>query len=145
MLMLALIWVSLIVRSNTLLEKMGDGDSTAYDSVLFNSHAERDNTECEIGRRDLKMRDSDIWSHSHRMYLIGENSIYFPWYIPKDFPNKALEPEQKEKFLRFLKQKQVVLDWSVLEKQFYYILRVIFPPMADWIHKRARKNHFTAL
>lgn len=40
----------------------------------------------------MKMQDSDIWSHSHRMYLIGENSINFPWYIPKDFPNKALEP-----------------------------------------------------
>ena len=114
--LLALIWVSLIVRSNALLEKVGDGDSTAYDSVLFNSDAENDNNENEISKRDFKMRDSDIWSHSHRMYLIGENSIYFPWYIPKDFPNKALEPEQKEKFLRFLRTKQINIDWSVIEK-----------------------------
>jgi hypothetical protein len=37
------------------------------------------------------------------MYLIGENSISFPWWIPKDFPNKALEPEDREKLLTFLR------------------------------------------
>ena len=51
------------------------------------------------------MNDSDIWSHSHRMYLIGENSINFPWYVPKDFPSRALNPENKDKLIRFAKQR----------------------------------------
>jgi hypothetical protein len=40
---------------------------------------------------DISMNDACIWSHTHRMYLIGSNSINFPWYIPKDFPRDALK------------------------------------------------------
>ena len=85
-----------------------------YDGVLFNTNAEEDYTEDYIGRRKLNMVDSDIWSHTHRMYLIGENSISFPWYIPKDFPNRALDPENKDKMIRFIKSKQGTLDWTEL-------------------------------
>jgi hypothetical protein len=48
------------------------------------------------------------------MHLIGENSINFPWYIPKDFPNRALDNENREKLLKFVKTRQLVLDWSDL-------------------------------
>ena len=70
-----LILICLIVRSNSILGKMGEAHSHAYDGVLFNSEAEHDENEETVGRGNLKMRDSEIWSHSHRMYLIGENSI----------------------------------------------------------------------
>jgi len=135
----------LIVRSNSILEKMGDAQSKAYDGILFNSDAENDDSEELVGRRSLKMQDSEIWSHTHRMYLIGDNSIYFPWYIPKDFPNVALNAENKEKFLTFVRTRQVILDWSDLQKELYYVLRIVFPPMADFVHRRYRTAHFHAL
>jgi hypothetical protein len=103
LLLLVLIWISLISRSNKILESMGENNSKVYDGVLFNTDAEKDDGETEIGKGNLGMQDSDIWSHSHRMYLIGENSINFPWYIPRDFPFHALEQSNRDKFVRFLK------------------------------------------
>jgi len=115
-----------------------------YDGVLFNG-AEKDFNIKEASRGNLGMQDSDIWSHSHRMYLIGENSINFPWYITKDFPNRALDGENKEKFLTFLKRKQILLDWTESEKNVFYLANVLFPPMASWLHNNIRAQHFQAL
>jgi hypothetical protein len=39
---------------------------------------------------DFSLNDKTIWSHTYRMYLIGQNNDYFPWMIPKDFPKDAL-------------------------------------------------------
>lgn len=138
MLLLILIWISLIARSNAIMESIGKAHSKVYDGVLFTTGAEKDNQERPISKKNMCMQDSDIWSHSHRMYLIGENSINFPWYIPKDFPNRALDSENREKFLRFVKTRQLVLDWSDLQKEFYYVMRILFPPAANWLHKRYR-------
>lgn len=89
-----------------------------YDGVLFNG-AEKDFNIKEASRGNLGMQDSDIWSHSHRMYLIGENSINFPWFIAKDFPLHALEPLDKDKFLYLLKHKQAMFDWDEAERSAY--------------------------
>jgi len=124
---------------------MGDQNLKVYDGVLFNTETDYDESEELVGRRNLKMNDSDIWSHSHRMYLIGENSISFPWYIPKDFPSKALDPAHKERFLRYLKMKQLVLDWSETQKNSYLFFRIFYPPLASTIHKAMRTRHFNAL
>lgn len=45
------------------------------------------------------MKDRDIWSHYYRMYLIGENSISYPWYMTKDFPIDALQDVPKDRLL----------------------------------------------
>jgi hypothetical protein len=71
--------------------------------MLFNTSSQVEER-CIIGPTSLQIRDSDIWSHSYRMYLIGENSINFPWYLPKDFPKDALTATDKEMFLRFIRQ-----------------------------------------
>ena len=114
MLLLILIWISLIARSNAIMESIGKAHSKVYDGVLFTTGAEKDTREKTISKKNMCMQDSDIWSHAHRMYLIGENSINFPWYIPKDFPNRALDNENREKLLKFIKTRQLVLDWSDL-------------------------------
>lgn len=51
---------------------------------------------------DISMNDAAIWSHVHRMYLIGSNSISFPWYIPKDFPRDALKKSDREMLCEFI-------------------------------------------
>ena len=91
------------------------------------------------------MQDSDIWGHTHRMYLIGENSINFPWYIPKDFPEVALEKTQKQSLMEFIKNKQQVLDWTELQKDTYVAARIFFPPAASCLHYMFRRRHFKAL
>ena len=50
----------------------------------------------------MAMRDEDIWSHTHRMYLVGDNSIKHPWYLPKDFPNSALDTQDRDKLLTLI-------------------------------------------
>lgn len=57
-----------------------------------------------LGPTNLHMRDGDIWSHYYRMYLIGENSISYPWYMPKDFPSDALAEVPKDRLLQFIKK-----------------------------------------
>jgi len=139
------IWIALIIHSNWILRADKSFRSTVYDGVLFNSEAERDNSEGLTGPRNLKMHDSDIWSHAHRMYLIGDNSISFPWYIPKDFPARALSPENKDKFIRFVKTGQDSLCWTGLQKDFYLLSRVLCPPLANLIHRCCRRKHFNVL
>jgi hypothetical protein len=51
---------------------------------------------------DLSMNDAAVWSHQHRMYVIGSNSINFPWFIPKDFPKDALGRKDRDVFVKFI-------------------------------------------
>jgi hypothetical protein len=43
------------------------------------------------------------------MYLIGQNSIGFPWIIPTDFPKNALKKEDREKLVKFIDEENVKL------------------------------------
>jgi len=79
------------------------------------------------------------------MYLIGENSISFPWYIPKDFPLPALERTDKERLINFIKTKQNILDWTDVQRQTYLFCRAFFPPLAPYVHRCFRNSHFRAL
>ena len=88
--------------------------------------------------------DSDIASHTHRMYLIGENSIHFPWFIPKDFPCKALGPDLQESFFKLV-QTQDYLDWTSCQKIAYLLTRIFFPPLANQVHRSFRRRHFEQL
>lgn len=139
------LFVALISHSKWILRSDKSFRSTVYDGVLFNTDAEEDSTEAIAGPRNLKMNDSDIWSHTHRMYLIGENSINFPWYMPKDFPSRALNPENKDKLIRFIKSRQEILNWTGIQKDTYVLTRALCPPLANLIHRCFRKRHFTGL
>jgi hypothetical protein len=62
-----------------------------------------------ISQVDMSLKDSNIWSHTHRMYLIGYNSIKFPWFIAKDFPRDALKKEDKERLLELIDEQNLKL------------------------------------
>jgi hypothetical protein len=36
------------------------------------------------------------------MYIIGSNTIRYPWFIPKDFPRDALKKQDREKLIKFI-------------------------------------------
>ena len=81
---------------------------------------------------DYKLKDSNIWSHTHRMYLIGNNSIGVPWFIPKDFPRDALKKQDKESLTNFIDEFNPKLEWTVLEKTMFMFTRIIFPPLGKF-------------
>lgn len=134
-----LMWACMIGRSVSIYREKGSFNSTVYEGVLFNTDATRDEDDDEIDETNLALQDSDIYSHAYRMYLIGENSITFPWFITKDFPNRALPPAQKEKFLKFIKYKQALLDWSEGEKNYFLCSKIFYPPCSRGVHQRTRK------
>ena len=61
------VWILLISHSQWILRRGKSFRSTVYDGVLFTTDADTDASEAIIGSGNLKMNDSDIWSHSHRM------------------------------------------------------------------------------
>ena len=52
------------------------------------------------------MKDEDLWHHCHRLYLIGQNSMAYPWVIPKDIPEKALSDENYRLLEKVIKEKE---------------------------------------
>ena len=101
-----LMWVALIIQSKLKSFGLNSFNSKVYDGVLFkDENIELNPAEKQVTMHDLAMRDEDIWSHTHRMYLLGDNSILNPWYLPSDFPNQALNPDDQTKLLNLIKDK----------------------------------------
>jgi len=46
-----------------------------------------------------RLYDECMWSHVHRSYLVGNNSISSPWIIAKDFPTDALDEKYMKRFV----------------------------------------------
>lgn len=98
------LWIMIIARSKCIKAQTADVYDTVYDGVLFNDAEDNDVPDNILGATALQMRDTDIFSHYYRMYMIGENSISYPWYMPKDFPSDALNEVPKDRFLYFIKK-----------------------------------------
>jgi hypothetical protein len=99
-----ILWICIIAASKCIGKAHKDRYSTVYDGVLFSDtlHNEEE-IEIMLGPQTLKMKDCDIWSHTHRMYLIGENSINYPWFMPRDFPTDSLSEQGKKSLLKYIK------------------------------------------
>jgi len=93
------------------------------------------------------MNDDCIWAHTHRMYLIGGNSHSQTksWFIPKDFPRDALKKPEREKFLKFIDEENSKLQFTATERNLYYFITFIYPPLAENYHLRIRKKKFYML
>jgi hypothetical protein len=101
-----LLWIIIALRSACIQKSHKDKYATVYSGVLFSDNLDDDDGELEsmIGPSNMGMKDRDIWSHTHRMYFIGENSINYPWFMTRDFPTSALSEQNKERLLRFIKK-----------------------------------------
>jgi hypothetical protein len=98
--------------------------------------------EAMIGPHNMGMQDRDIWSHTHRMYFIGENSINYPWFMTRDFPTNSLSEQNKERLLKYIKKEQWTLDWNRCDTVKYTIIRLLFPCCADASHRATRRKHY---
>ena len=79
------------------------------------------------------------------MYLIGSNSIRFPWFIPKDFPRDALIKQDREKFIAFIEHFNAALKWNAWERCAFYLVKFFYFPMSKPVHAYLRRNKFKAL
>ena len=86
-----------------------------YNGVLFDTDVDLSPERNLVSPRKLAMRDEDIWSHTHRMYLLGDNSIKFPWYLPKPtgYSEQVLDDEDMKKLKTIIKEKQNSFNWSM--------------------------------
>ena len=95
--------------------------------------------------RDYDIDDPAIWHHYHRMYIIGQNSIKFPWIIPKDFPKDTLKKEDREKLIKFIDYYNDSFKWSVGERAVFAFVGLVCPPLAKFMHSTLRRNKYEQL
>jgi hypothetical protein len=76
------------------------------------------------------------------MYLIGFNSIRYPWFIPKDFPRDALKKQDREKLLTFIEDYNEKLKFTPLERFFFVLTKILYAPLAKSVHLQMRKKKF---
>jgi len=138
------LWMTIVARSGCILHTYKDSYATVYAGVLFSDliNDDDDDKETMVGPSSMHMRDSDIWSHVHRMYLIGENSINYPWFLTRDFPTNALSEQGKERLLKYIKKEQYTLDWTRCESIKYVLMKIFFPYFAEPYHRSIRRQHF---
>ena len=135
------IWIAINIRSHMIKSETSNRYSTVYDNI-FVSNEEDQHDNVIIGPNSLQMRDGDIQFHTHRSYLIGENSINYPWFLSKDFPIESLSEQSRDRYLKFVHQEQSVLDWSETQKYWYYGSRLFAPFLSGRTHRSIRRAHF---
>mmetsp|Transcript_41110 Transcript_41110/g.62469 ORF Transcript_41110/g.62469 Transcript_41110/m.62469 type:complete len:409 (+) Transcript_41110:2758-3984(+) len=135
------IFIALTYRSGAMRNKLKSYPETLYQIWEENDESGRG----KITENDLTLRDSNVWSHTHRMYLIGFNSIRYPWFIPKDFPRDALKKQDRDKFLKFIDDINPKLKYSLLEKWAFVFFNVFYPPLSKTFHFYLRKKKFEVL
>ena len=79
------------------------------------------------------------------MYLIGFNSIKYPWFIPKDFPRDALKKQDRERLMIFIDDYNDKFKFSFCEKWIFVFIKTVYAPLAKTVHHHIRKRKFTAL
>lgn len=135
-LLLTLVVFSCLSRkSEQILENLKDLHETLYQDWEDEDDSERGRTDDE----HFCLSDSNIWSHTHRMYLIGYNSISFPWFIPKDFPRDSLKKIDREKFCKFIDEFNPQMRFGFCERLAFGLVKILFPPLAKPLHSFMRR------
>ena len=98
-----------------------------------------------ISEFNIGLKDDAIHCHTHRMYLCGTNSFTFPWVIPKDFPQDALEQDDLRKLLEFIQVRNPKLKFTNAQKFVYKLLCVLYHPIARHYHRWLRQTKFYEL
>ena len=136
-----IIFVGLSKRATVIAEYIKNHPETLYEAWESNDEKGRGKTTDE----DFSLSDQTIWCHTHRMYLIGYNSIKYPWYIPKDFPRDALKKQDREKLLNFIDDYNTKLKFTFCEKWIFVIIKIFYAPLAKTVHQNFRKKKFESM
>lgn len=96
-------------------------------------------------QQSFKMNDDCVWSHTHRMYLIGSNTISYPFFIPKDFPKDALKKSDRDKFIQFINEINPKLKYTFKERVMFIAVYLLYPPLGNVYHHYMRRRKFRML
>ena len=99
----------------------------------------------KVDEKDFSLKDQTIWSHTHRMYFIGFNSMRYPWFIPKDFPRESLKKQDREKLVKFIDDYNINLKFKMWERVVFATIKIMYPPLAKATHLWLRKKKFEQL
>jgi hypothetical protein len=89
--------------------------------------------------KSFDLRDKEIFHHTDRMYLIGNNSIRNPWIIPKDFPRAALTEEDRDTFIQLIGKINESMKWTSIETYVYIFISIVMSPLGKEWHYLIRK------
>ena len=93
-----LIYFTMQCRSIEILNK-----KKALKDTIYQAWEDQDEISTfKVSENDFSIKDQDIWSHTHRVYLMGHNSAAYPWTIPKFFPRDALAKQDIKKLCEFI-------------------------------------------
>lgn len=128
------IFVGMTKRKSVNDRTLRDIGDTIYQNWEDNDQVGRGNT----SEKDLSMNDQCIWCHSHRMYLLGNNSARNPWFIPKDFPREALDKTHRERFVNEIQNLNADLRWNICERIIFTSVAILYNPLAKFVHNKIR-------
>ncbi|CDW79197.1 UNKNOWN [Stylonychia lemnae] len=93
----------------------------------------------------IETQEKDLWYHSYRLYLLGFNTIKFPWILTKDMPQNIISEENFKKLENVIQNNHNLLAWSKLQSMAFVVLKVLYPPFATIFHQQIRKTKYTKL
>jgi len=94
-------------------------------------------------KQDVELKDANMYYHLHRIYLIGDNTITFPWGLPEDFPSGRVFKEDEARIMdQVIDQHQEEFQWTKPQTLTYLLFRFLYPPFAAVYHKKIRSQHY---
>mmetsp|Transcript_4035 Transcript_4035/g.6815 ORF Transcript_4035/g.6815 Transcript_4035/m.6815 type:complete len:761 (+) Transcript_4035:2773-5055(+) len=94
---------------------------------------------------DFAINDATVWCHTHRCYLVGRNSLEFPWVIPKDFPRDALKKEDLDRLVSFIDDYNEKLKYGTMDRFVVYFARYCLRPFSKQLEMYVRMDNFGRL
>ena len=88
------------------------------------------------------MKDSDYWSHTYRMYLIGSGSYRYPWHMPSDFPKNSLDMEAHQALTSFIQHDQAVFNPSLIDRTQHTFFKLFLPYLSAYSSGSIRRRIF---
>eukprot|EP00347_Sterkiella_histriomuscorum_P018113 403346737 len=118
-----------------------DQDSDNQSQLLSNNTKLND----LITPQNIEMKEKDLWFHTHRLYLLGMNTIQFPWVLIKDGSQSILSQEDQQKLEMMILEHHDSLLWAKWQRVTFIVLKVLLPNIASQFHTLVRKRNYRKL
>ena len=93
-----IMYIVMSMRANIVTQYIEDLSKIIYtnwEKTVDNRHI---NSQRQLDSH-YRLYDECMWSHVHRSYLVGCNTIGNPWIIAKDFPTDVLPEADMQRFI----------------------------------------------
>lgn len=144
--LMTFLWISMLIfvtiNSNSLkIKEM----QKVNPEIHFRSWSHEEFQTPKHSESDFGLKDQEIWYHTHRMYLTGNNTPSNPWKITKEFPADSLDTIELKKFIGFIDGFNKRLEYDWIEMFIINLTRVFLRPFIRDIECIFRKEKFTRM